>query len=94
MLHPQSLGAHVCHHLRRGKIHSQANGSEVIHVTFETGVPRFKALEQAIFVGSGRFILDGNGLTAEYRISQVCKGEGIVAELSAQETPSEDTESG
>jgi hypothetical protein len=63
-------------------------------VTFETGVPRFKPLEQALFVGSGRFILDDSGLSAEYRISQVCKGPVIAADASAQEEPSEETEPG
>jgi len=81
------------HHVLQGQLDGQANKSEVIHVTFETGVPRFKALEQALFVGSGRFILDDNGLSAEYRISQVCKGEGVVAEPAAQEPPSQEAES-
>lgn len=45
-------------------------------MTFETGAMRFKPLEEAIFVGAGRFILDRDGLSAEYRISQVCKGVG------------------
>lgn len=67
---------------------------EVIHVTFETGVPRFKPLEQAIFVGAGRFILDSDGLGAEYRISQVCQGPVIVAEPSAQVRSTDETESG
>jgi hypothetical protein len=41
---------------------------------------RYKSLEQALFVGSGRFIIDERGLTVEYRISKVCKGLGAAAE--------------
>jgi hypothetical protein len=37
---------------------------------------RYKVLEQALFVGAGRFIVDEGGLKAEYRISKVCKGIG------------------
>lgn len=48
----------------------------VIQVSFETGSMRYKALEQALFVGAGRFIVDDAGLKAEYRISKVCKGSG------------------
>ncbi|RVX70178.1 hypothetical protein B0A52_05511 [Exophiala mesophila] len=65
-------------------------GSSFLHVTFETGASRFKPLEEAIFVGAGRFILDGSGLSAEYRISQVCKGIGsgntVADEGAAQST--------
>lgn len=38
---------------------------------------RYKALEQALFVGAGRFIVGDGGLTAEYRISKVCKGSVV-----------------
>ncbi|EXJ59092.1 hypothetical protein A1O7_06523 [Cladophialophora yegresii CBS 114405] len=55
-------------------------GSSFIHVSFETGSIRYKSLEQALFVGSGRFIIDERGLTVEYRISKVCKGLGAAAE--------------
>ena len=57
----------------------------VIQVTFETGSMRYKSLEQALFVGSGRFVIDERGLTVEYRISKVCKGPGV---------PNEDTAGG
>ena len=52
----------------------------VIQVTFETGSMRYKSLEQALFVGSGRFVIDERGLTVEYRISKVCKGPGPAVE--------------
>jgi len=60
-------------------------GSSFIQVTFETGSMRYKSLEQALFVGSGRFVIDERGLTVEYRISKVCKGPGV---------PNEDTAGG
>lgn len=44
---------------------------------------RYKSLEQALFVGSGRFVIDERGLTVEYRISKVCKGPGIVDGVAA-----------
>lgn len=37
---------------------------------------RYKSLEQALFVGSGRFIVGEGALSVEYRISKVCKGPG------------------
>ena len=40
---------------------------------------RYKALEQALFVGAGRFLVTDNGLDVEYRISQVCRGQGLEA---------------
>ena len=54
----------------------------VIHVTFETGSMRYKALEQGVFVGAGRFVLEDGDLKVEYRISQVCKGGGLAGEQS------------
>jgi hypothetical protein len=44
---------------------------------------RYRALEQALFVGSGRFILCDEGLKAEYRISKVCAGSGGAEESSS-----------
>lgn len=42
------------------------------HVKFETGHPELKALEDKVFVGSGRFILEaGKPVTVEYKISEV-----------------------
>lgn len=55
---------------------------QVIHVTFETGSMRYRALEQGVFVGAGRFVLEEGGLKVEYRISQVCKGDGLAEESS------------
>jgi hypothetical protein len=52
----------------------------VIQLSFETGSLRYKALEQALYVGSGRFVIDERGLTVEYRISQVCRGPGVAAD--------------
>ncbi|KAI1616976.1 hypothetical protein EDD37DRAFT_645224 [Exophiala viscosa] len=58
-------------------------GHAFIHVTFETGSMRYKALEQGVFVGAGRFVLEEGDLKVEYRISQVCKGSGLAEEGSA-----------
>lgn len=42
------------------------------HVKFETGHAELKDLENKVFVGSGRFILEaGKPVTVEYKISQV-----------------------
>lgn len=42
------------------------------HVKFETGHPELKVLENKVFVGSGRFILEaGKPVTVEYKISEV-----------------------
>lgn len=54
-----------------------ADAHSVIHVTFETGSMRYKALEQGVFVGAGRFVLEDGDLKVEYRISRVCKGGGL-----------------
>lgn len=44
----------------------------VTHVNFETGHPELKVLENKVFVGSGRFILEaGKPVTVEYKISEV-----------------------
>ncbi|KAJ9607477.1 hypothetical protein H2200_007555 [Cladophialophora chaetospira] len=58
-------------------------GDQYGEVTFETGSMRYKSLEQALFVGSGRFVIDERGLTVEYRISKVCKGPGVPDEDTA-----------
>lgn len=62
----------------------------VIQITFETGSMRYKSLEQALFVGSGRFVIDERGLSVEYRISKVCKGTGITAADDAAARTSDD----
>jgi hypothetical protein len=41
------------------------------HVTFETGSEEFRLLEQKVYVGNGRFIVEDGNLTVEYKISQV-----------------------
>jgi hypothetical protein len=49
----------------------------VTHVLFETGDEKLRALEQKIYVASGRFIIEagkgptGKGPTVEYLISEV-----------------------
>ncbi|KIV79594.1 hypothetical protein PV11_07145 [Exophiala sideris] len=55
-------------------------GHAFIHVTFETGSMRYKALEQGVFVGAGRFVLEEGDLKVEYRISRVCRG-GVPGEV-------------
>ncbi|KAK2610960.1 hypothetical protein N8I77_004345 [Diaporthe amygdali] len=47
-------------------------GEIYTHVKFETGHAELKDLENKVFVGSGRFILEaGKPVTVEYKISQV-----------------------
>lgn len=47
-------------------------GVVVTHVKFETGSDELRALEQKIYVASGRFIIEeGKPLVVEYKISQV-----------------------
>lgn len=70
--------------IARGSEADLVSAPVVMHVTFETGASRFKPLEEAIFVGAGRFILDETGLSAEYRISQVCKGIGSGKTVAAE----------
>lgn len=49
-----------------------SNVCAVTHVKFETGHPELKVLENKVFVGSGRFILEaGKPVTVEYKISEV-----------------------
>jgi hypothetical protein len=57
--------------IRRGN--GNANGGEIVtHVTFETGSDEFRALEQKIYVASGRFVIEeGRPLVVEYKISEV-----------------------
>ena len=44
----------------------------VTHVLFETGDEKLRALEQKVYVASGRFIIEaGKGPTVEYLISEV-----------------------
>ncbi|KAL5349471.1 hypothetical protein ACLOAV_005764 [Pseudogymnoascus australis] len=46
-------------------------GNISTHVTFETGAPELRLLEQRIYVGNGRFIVEDGNLVVEYKISQV-----------------------
>ncbi|KAL4865576.1 hypothetical protein BDV12DRAFT_174372 [Aspergillus spectabilis] len=39
--------------------------------TFETGIAELKNLENATWVGNSRFVLNGDGLSAEHRVSRV-----------------------
>lgn len=44
----------------------------VNQMTFETGVEKYRALENALFVGAGRVVIgEGGALTVEYQVSQV-----------------------
>lgn len=44
----------------------------VTHVKFETGSDELRALEQKVYVASGRFVVEeGKPLVVEYKISQV-----------------------
>ncbi|KAL8657517.1 MAG: hypothetical protein Q9226_001831 [Calogaya cf. arnoldii] len=47
-------------------------GNSFVHFNFETGDEKLKALENGVFVGAGRFVLEKDRpITVEYRISQV-----------------------
>ncbi|KAG9235657.1 hypothetical protein BJ875DRAFT_440168 [Amylocarpus encephaloides] len=47
-------------------------GNVVTHIIFETGSEELRAMEQKIYVGSGRFIVEqGNPVVVEYNISEV-----------------------
>ncbi|KFY70918.1 hypothetical protein V499_08882 [Pseudogymnoascus sp. VKM F-103] len=46
-------------------------GNISTHLTFETGSEDLRLLEQKVYVGNGRFIVEDGGLTVEYKISQV-----------------------
>ncbi len=44
----------------------------VVHFTFETGDEKLRALENGVFVGAGRFVLEKDRpVTVEYRVSKV-----------------------
>ncbi|EAW07702.1 DUF3237 domain-containing protein [Aspergillus clavatus NRRL 1] len=50
-------------------------GNSFTHFTFETGDDRYKELENRVFVGQGRFVVEtGKPVVVEYRVSQVVKG--------------------
>ncbi|KAK2738881.1 hypothetical protein FQN57_006896 [Myotisia sp. PD_48] len=50
-------------------------GDSFIHLTFETGDPKYVTLEQGVFVAAGHFIYEkGENPIVEYKVSQVCKG--------------------
>ena len=41
------------------------------HVTFHTGAEELRLLEQRLYVGNGRFVLEDGKLIVEYKISQI-----------------------
>jgi len=44
----------------------------VSHITFETGSDELRAIEEKLYVGSGRFIVEpGKPTVVEYNISEV-----------------------
>lgn len=44
----------------------------VTHITFETGSEELRGIEEKIYVGSGRFIVEkGKPVVVEYNISEV-----------------------
>ncbi|RJE21048.1 hypothetical protein PHISCL_06619 [Aspergillus sclerotialis] len=50
-------------------------GNSFTHFTFETGDERYKELENRVFAGQGRFVVEkGKSLVVEYRVGQVTKG--------------------
>ncbi|KAE8373031.1 hypothetical protein BDV26DRAFT_285476 [Aspergillus bertholletiae] len=49
-------------------------GNLFTHFTFETGDERYKDLESRVFVGQGRFNIEGGKTVVEYRVSQVVQG--------------------
>ena len=52
-----------------------ADENIVTLVTFQTGSAKYKALEEKVFVASGRFIIAaGQPIIAEYLISEVANG--------------------
>ncbi|KAF5026977.1 hypothetical protein F66182_1007 [Fusarium sp. NRRL 66182] len=48
-----------------------AFGSAISHVTFEAGPGPFQALEDSLFVGSARFIVEEEGFSIETKISRI-----------------------
>ena len=49
--------------------------STVIHLTFETGSERYRALETGVYVGAGRFVVGKERpLFVEYKVSRVVSG--------------------
>jgi len=46
-------------------------GDIFIHVSFQTGAPKYKWLEDAVFVGSGRALAELETTVVEYKICQV-----------------------
>jgi len=51
--------------------------STVIHLTFETGSERYRALETGVYVGAGRFVVGRERpVFVEYKVSRVVGGDG------------------
>ncbi|EXJ77669.1 hypothetical protein A1O3_09898 [Capronia epimyces CBS 606.96] len=90
-LHGESIHVHytgivdITTEVRRilGRSANARSTDFVIQVSFETGSMRYKSLEQALFVGAGRFVIKDGALSVEYRISKVCKGEASAQEEDA-----------
>jgi len=50
-------------------------GDAFTHVLFETGDEKLRAMEEKVYVASGRFIIEeGKGPIVEYKISEVVVG--------------------
>ncbi|KAF3940599.1 hypothetical protein ABW19_dt0209345 [Dactylella cylindrospora] len=43
----------------------------ITHKFIQTGVEKYKKLEDSVYVAVGRFHVKGDGVTVEYKISQV-----------------------
>ncbi|CAG8904555.1 unnamed protein product [Penicillium egyptiacum] len=52
-------------------------GLSTVNPTFEVGHPRLRLLENSTWVGNGRFLLDGDKLYVEVRISLVVASEDM-----------------
>lgn len=51
---------------------TRTDRASVTHITFETGSDELRGLEQKIYVGSGRFVVEaGKPTVVEYNISEV-----------------------
>lgn len=48
-----------------------AFGNAVSHVTFQAGPGPFRELEDSLFVGSARFVVENDGFFIETKISRV-----------------------
>ena len=59
----------------------------VIHLSFETGSEKYRALETGTFVGAGRFIVGKERpLFVEYKVSRVISGEKVETKAEPSST--------